>query len=503
MGIVRGDGDDVRPPLEGQHRRRGDGADDRPRADELPRRQVVGGHAHDGDAQLGGAGQRLGEADRRGHRADRQQAAALATRGDAVPHPLADRHPSGEGQCRRQDDQDQGDRPVDHVHEHRHDQQGPEAGSGDPFVLGHGEPQHGPAPGPGQGQDHGPGEPSAEGGEREEHAAVPAQETDHRHAEGPGRHVDDEGERSEPAEGVTVTTGTVRPIDVLIAGAQRAGSTSLVRYLAQHPDVAIHDAIEFPYFVVDHVHADGYPAAYRRFYDDPTEAVVLAKSAGVLHRPEAVSRAIEVNPDLRFVVLLRDPAARAVSAYGFARMGGQEPLDDIVAALGAPADRFPDDPERQWITSYIARSRYAAAMARLFDVAGRDRVLPVRFDDLTRDPETTCRSIYGFMGVDPDAVDGDYAVAHNPTGQPRSQALGRVLRIRNRTSGVATLLRRAIPARMRARLLEGLLDLNRGSADARPEVPPEARALVIERCRDDVEELERMLDWDLHGWLRP
>jgi hypothetical protein len=297
--------------------------------------------------------------------------------------------------------------------------------------------------------------------------------------------------------------GVVRPIDVLIAGAQRAGSTSLVRYVAQHPDLAVHEAIEFPYFVVDHVFREGYTAAYRRFYGEADEAVVLAKSAGVLHRPTAVERAVEVNPDLRFVVLLRDPADRAISAYGFARMGGQEPLEDIVAALDAPADRFAGDPERQWICDYLERSRYADALRRLFDAVGRDHVLAVRFDDLVADPEASCRGVYEFIGVDADAVDGDYQTAHNPTGEPRSQALGRVLRLRNRTTGPTAVLRRAVPAGVRTRLLERLLDLNRGAPGDRPAVPAEARALVVERCRDDVAQVEELLGWDLGAWTRP
>ncbi len=296
------------------------------------------------------------------------------------------------------------------------------------------------------------------------------------------------------------TTTTVRPVDVVIAGAQRAGSTSLVRYLGEHPDIGIHEAIEFPYFVVDHVHRLGYPAAYDRFYGAATEPVLLAKSAGVLHRARAVERAVAHNPAVRFVVVLRDPAARAISAYQLARLGGQEPLDDVVAALGAPADRVPDDEERQWACSYVERSRYAGPLRRLAAAVGWDDVLPLRFDDLVSDPEGTCRRVFEFMGVDPDRAHPDYGVAHNPTGRPRSAALGHLLRLRNPSSSGGALLRRVVPARARGRLVQGLLDLNRRTTDAPPPVPAAARRLVVDRCRDDVVELEELLGWDLTAW---
>lgn len=40
----------------------------------------------------------------------------------------------------------------------------------------------------------------------------------------------------------------MKKIDALIIGAQKAGTTSLKNYLAQHDMIKTHEVIEFPYF---------------------------------------------------------------------------------------------------------------------------------------------------------------------------------------------------------------------------------------------------------------
>ena len=72
--------------------------------------------------------------------------------------------------------------------------------------------------------------------------------------------------------------------------AQRAGSTSLLRWMSAHPQLSAHRVTEIPYFIADHVHRQGWESAYRRFYDDPAPDGLLAKSVAILYSPEATQR---------------------------------------------------------------------------------------------------------------------------------------------------------------------------------------------------------------------
>ena len=75
-----------------------------------------------------------------------------------------------------------------------------------------------------------------------------------------------------------------RPIDVMIAGAPKAGTSSLKNYLWQHPQVCMHKQREFPFFTSDEMYPAGYETYFEEFFGglQLTESHLLAaKSAPV------------------------------------------------------------------------------------------------------------------------------------------------------------------------------------------------------------------------------
>jgi hypothetical protein len=294
---------------------------------------------------------------------------------------------------------------------------------------------------------------------------------------------------------------SARPVDVVIPGAQRAGSTSLLRWLASHPALTSHERVtELPYFLGDHIHAQGWEVAFRRFYDDvPQDGLLLAKSVGILYSAEVTQRVLDHNPEVRFVVVVREPVSRAVSAFHYARQLGIEPLDDLAEAIRLGPGRF-DDPNPRRACDYLGRSRYAAGIDRLRRAVGEDRVIVHRFEALTGDPAGVCRATFAFLGVDPD-VEVDTSRAHNPSLAPRSRLLARVARPQDRPEGLTRRVLDLVPGRARDAVKRRLLAWNRRPSDER-EVPvsDEARAMIREGTRDDVVALEGLLGWDLGAW---
>jgi len=291
-------------------------------------------------------------------------------------------------------------------------------------------------------------------------------------------------------------------VDVVIPGAQRAGSTSLLRWLGAHPEITTHRVTEIPYFLSERVHRDGWDAAFARYYDDvPADGLLLAKSVAILYAPDATRRVVEHNPETRFVVVVREPVARAVSAFHYARQLGLEPLDDLGAALDRGPDVF-DDPNPRRACAYIERSRYAEGIARLQTGVGADRVLVHRFEDLVADPDGVCRRTFAFLGLA--HVEVDTARRHNPSGAARSKLLARVARPADRDSGVLRSVLDLVPGRVRDTVKARLLAMNRGTGEsaATATVTPEAELRVAEACRDDVTALEQLLGWDLSSWRR-
>jgi Sulfotransferase domain len=187
--------------------------------------------------------------------------------------------------------------------------------------------------------------------------------------------------------------------DFVIIGAQRAGTTSLYQHLLRHPQVhpPLRKEVQFL-----SVHWDrGLPWYHRHFpVARGAEQRTCEASPYYLFHPAAPVRAAAALPDARFIALLREPSARALSHYAHNRANGVEPLslDDALAAERDRLDADRDGSARR-LYSYVARGLYAEQVSRWRDAVG-DRLLVLLSDDLFRDPRQTFDRVQAFVGLD-------------------------------------------------------------------------------------------------------
>jgi Sulfotransferase domain len=107
--------------------------------------------------------------------------------------------------------------------------------------------------------------------------------------------------------------------DFMIVGAQKAGTTALYEYLSQHPQIQPTKEKELHYFNCDARYKNGIEF-YRSFFQPVVESkLAFDASPGYLHNPEAPGRIYAHNPDVKIIILLRDPVERAYSAWNMYR----------------------------------------------------------------------------------------------------------------------------------------------------------------------------------------
>ena len=199
----------------------------------------------------------------------------------------------------------------------------------------------------------------------------------------------------------------------LIGGAQKAGTTALARYLARHPllrlprgkEAHVFDAPDFG----DACSVADVDARYAPHYDDADVDALHGDGTPIymLH-PHLVERIARYNPAMRWIVLLRDPVARAISQYHMERRRGLESWPMLAAfwlerlRLAGHRDDFSDaSPLRT--KSYLLRGDYASQLDALHARFPHAQVLVLMSDDLRRDPATTVRRVCDFLGVPPQA----------------------------------------------------------------------------------------------------
>lgn len=218
-------------------------------------------------------------------------------------------------------------------------------------------------------------------------------------------------------------------------GVKRGGTTSLYRWLLEHPSVLpmFPSARLLPMRAdLKGVHFfdarfDAGPAWYRSHFPSRLTRGLVTRRTGsrtvagestpyYLHHPLAAARARAVIPDVRLVVLLRDPVERAWSHFKEQRRRGFEPLERFEDALDAEEGRLLGEAERllheQGSTSfahehqsYVATSRYVEALDRWTTAFPVHQVLVLASEDLYRSPEAVYERVLSFLDLPPASLD--------------------------------------------------------------------------------------------------
>ncbi len=296
--------------------------------------------------------------------------------------------------------------------------------------------------------------------------------------------------------------GVAPTIDVLIAGTQKGGTTSLTRYLDFHPGVVAHESLEFPYFT-DPDRYRSYDAAYARHFKGRAPApgqLVLAKSVGVMFLDDAADRLARHHPTARIIVVLRDPVERAWSAYRFLKAMGVEDASSFEEALALEDERLATDFATHHHRAYRRRGDYLPQIAMLRARFGREAVRVCLLDDLERDPLAEVAATCEWLGLDPSEVPADgldqrfneTAAARRALGGGASSRTGRAIR---RVS-------HRVPPAWRGRVRQALGRTGGANNSAMPAetLAPATRLDLATALRPQVEQLATYLDRDLSAW---
>ncbi len=212
--------------------------------------------------------------------------------------------------------------------------------------------------------------------------------------------------------------------DFAIIGAQRCGTTSLYRALTEHDDIGelVIGAKGAHYFDTNYSRSlDWYQAHFPTERERAREAgacrrlIVGESSPYYFFHPAVAERLHAVASDVRLIVLLRDPVARAYSQYQHMIWEGHEHLPTFEQAIEAEADRLVgateyllEDPSHRSSAhqhaSYLARGHYAEQLERYLALFSAEQMLVLITEQLVADPQAGLEQIQSFLGVEPSSA---------------------------------------------------------------------------------------------------
>jgi hypothetical protein len=267
----------------------------------------------------------------------------------------------------------------------------------------------------------------------------------------------------------------------LLIGAQKAGTTSLYRYLGSHPQVFMPRYKEPNFFVTERNWGRGL-AWYKGLFQAAGSVSAIGEASTSytmypLHSgvPERIASTLS-QPKL--IYLVRDPIARMVSHHQHLVAKG---------TTRVPIERaLVKDP------TYLNTSRYGLQLERYLEYFPREHILVVVSEQLRAKREHTVAQVCAFLGLPPPSQPTAIASEHNLTADKLApRGLVRPLTLLPNWYAMTGALPEPVKAlgrRMTHRPLP------------RTEVPPRLRRELAARLHDDVAFLRDYAPPDFDGW---
>jgi hypothetical protein len=259
----------------------------------------------------------------------------------------------------------------------------------------------------------------------------------------------------------------------IIIGAMKAGTTSLYRYLAAHPEVSVSAEKETNYFLGGDEYRRG--ASWYASLFDATATARGEASPNYAKRhlwPGVPERIAALTPEARLIYTVRDPIARVVSHFAHNRSHGRETRSFSAAITQDP--------------KYAQTSMYAYQLDAFSDHFPREQILTLDAEDLRTATAATLARVLEFIGVDPNFaapnVDEQF---HSSSNRRQKSALQRYVK--------HPVLRRAIRPFLPARFTE------RQPFD-RPTPSPDDTKRLVEALRPDIERFRRLTGLPFSDW---
>lgn len=200
----------------------------------------------------------------------------------------------------------------------------------------------------------------------------------------------------------------------LIIGAPKSGTTSLYNYLSQHPEISFSKNKEPKYFsfkdnpldyvgnkrVVNQIKNSTVRTldTYQDLFKNINTKFVGEASPNYLHTPEAAKNISEYNPNMKLIVILRNPVDKTFSDWKHNYAMGYEPVDNFKKALSLIEERKKMNCVPYF--DYLEKGNFATHIERYYKYFKKEQLKIIFFDDFKKNPNASCNQIIKFLGIE-------------------------------------------------------------------------------------------------------
>ena len=292
--------------------------------------------------------------------------------------------------------------------------------------------------------------------------------------------------------------------NTFLIGAQKAATTSLYSWLSQHPEICAPMTVkDYAFFTRDDFFNNGLESLSRFYEEDFNgEKIVLQGSVHYIYFEKALKRIQNEFPDAKFLLVLRNPVERAISAYEYAVKFNYETLG-IEAAFAAEEDRKtdPDNRVRSELT-YKSHGLYYKQIKTFLKYFSEEQLKVILYEDIANQPERVVKNTFGFLNV-------------NDSFKPNLESMNQTGRVKNKTFQKLAfgnskfrnfITRKVMPLFLSQKAKDKLrwkmihLNTKDSGQDYLSGLDPQFRRELNDFFKKDIEALEHFLSRDLSHW---
>lgn len=232
--------------------------------------------------------------------------------------------------------------------------------------------------------------------------------------------------------------------DFIIIGAMKSATSAVYEYLMQHPDVLERHPKELSFFSRKNEFEKGL-LHYFSYFSDKLEdgnskKIIGEASPAYLFSKDALSRISETLPDVKLIILLRNPVDRAISHFYHQRNRVKDESRTVEEAFSeaqiTQAEKLVkqleggagiDHNSSEWLTArYLATGHYSVALRRWLKYFSPEQLLILNYHQLESDPEKLMTDVFEFLQLPHYSIPNLESVFANKYSNPPQPVIDRL-----------------------------------------------------------------------------
>lgn len=295
--------------------------------------------------------------------------------------------------------------------------------------------------------------------------------------------------------------------NTFLIGAQKAATTSLYHWMSQHPDICAPMSVkDYAFFTRPEFFKKG-PSHLNGFYNGEhhLEKIIIQGSVHYIFFEEALKRIHDFKPKAKFILVLRNPFDRAISAYRYAKKFNYE-TECFEKAIELEKQRLQtSDVRTKSECTYLHHGLYYQQITKFFNYFDKKQLHICFYDDIKLNPKRVIKDIFEFLKVDSSFI--PELKKMNKTGRVKNKTFQNIAFGNHPARNFITkkILRNILPEKIRTDLRWKIIKMNTKSAESSSQEQqiPETTLKKMELFfANDISKLEELLQKDLSHWKR-